>query len=104
MNLDVLASSSDTVSPPVDANASTAEDVRPATYANFEAETLAAAFRAAVKFPDHTWRLWAVMAIHFQEMNAHFTSVGEPQLKLMPYGSFRDLVRATVGRTEDPRA
>ncbi|MBB3427976.1 hypothetical protein FHT85_004985 [Rhizobium sp. BK312] len=104
MDLDNLSASSDALSLAENAAGATAGDARPADYANFEAETLAAAFRAAVKVPDHTWRLWAVMAVHFKEMNAHFTSAGEPQLKVMPYGRFRDLVWATVGRAEDSHA
>ena len=75
-------------------------DMRPVKYGNFEAEMLATALQSALRFPEHTWRLWAVMAFHIQEMNAHFRSVGEPQLKLVSFGTFRELVRATIKRQE----
>lgn len=75
-------------------------NARPIKYGDFEAEALATALHSAARFPHHTWRLWAVMAVHIQEMNTHFRSVGEPQLNLMSFGTFRDLVRVTVERRE----
>ncbi len=71
-------------------------DVRPAKYAQWEGETLANAMAAAVSYPTHAWRIWAAMAACIREMNVHFRSQGEPELELIPFGTFRDLVRFSL--------
>ena len=57
-------------------------NVRPANYARWEGETLADAMAAAVSYPAHSWRIWAVMAACIREMNVDFRSQGEPELEL----------------------
>ena len=68
-------------------------NVRPANYARWEGETLADAMAAAVSYPAHSWRIWAVMAARIREMNVDFRSQGEQELELIPFGTFRDLVQ-----------